>query len=96
MDADIESCLPVRQGAAPSGCGERDLPGGRFLSVTHRGPHGELGRSYARLFAAVRERGWDYERPLREIYHKGPGMLWRGNPRGYVTELLVPIGAPGE
>jgi effector-binding domain-containing protein len=92
-DADIETCFPVGEGAALAGCNVRVLSPGRFLSVVHRGPYAELGRSYARLFTEMRERGLEHGRPIREIYRKGPGMLWRGNPRNYVTELLLPIKA---
>ena len=25
--------------------------------------------------------------PTREIYHKGPGMIFRGSPKNYLTEI---------
>ena len=25
--------------------------------------------------------------PIREIYIKGPGMIFRGNPKKYITEI---------
>ena len=34
--------------------------------------------------------------PSREIYLKGPGMFFKGNPHKYVTEIQLPIApAPG-
>jgi effector-binding domain-containing protein len=27
--------------------------------------------------------------PTREVYLKGPGMIFRGNPRKYLTEIQV-------
>jgi len=29
--------------------------------------------------------------PLMEIYHKGPGMLFKGNPDKYLTELQISV-----
>lgn len=29
--------------------------------------------------------------PSREIYLKGPGMIFKGNPNKYVTEIIIPI-----
>lgn len=28
---------------------------------------------------------------IREIYIKGPGMMFKGNPEKYITEILYPI-----
>jgi hypothetical protein len=30
-------------------------------------------------------------RPTREIYYKGPGMIFRGNPKNYLTEIQMLI-----
>jgi hypothetical protein len=27
--------------------------------------------------------------PMREIYVKGPGMILRGNPKNYLTEIQI-------
>jgi hypothetical protein len=29
--------------------------------------------------------------PTREVYLKGPGMIFKGNPKRYLTEIQVPI-----
>jgi effector-binding domain-containing protein len=29
--------------------------------------------------------------PTREVYLKGPGMIFRGNPKNYVTEIQIPV-----
>ena len=93
-DADIQSCLPLRTkpGNVPSGLQVHELPGGTFLTLIHLGPYSELGRSYERLFTYLHEKGLHALLPSREIYLKGPGMLFRGNPRKYLTEIQVQIG----
>lgn len=29
--------------------------------------------------------------PFREVFIKGPGMILKGNPEKYITEILFPI-----
>lgn len=60
------------------------------------GAYEELGRSYEKVFAFIRERGYEIEIPTREFYLKGPGMIFRGNPAKYLTEIQVLVKeAPG-
>jgi DNA-binding transcriptional MerR regulator/effector-binding domain-containing protein len=97
-DADFESCMPVRAGKPVAGISVRELPGGRCVALLHRGPYDDLGRSYAKILDYVRSRGYDVVLPTREIYHKGPGMIFRGNPKSYLTEIqmLIKPGEPAE
>ena len=37
----------------------------------------------------VAEKGYAATLPYREIYLKGPGMLFRGNPKNYLTEIQI-------
>ena len=72
-----------------------ELPGGRCVSLLHRGPYDELGRSYQRVFEYLEGKGLKPALPTREVYLKGPGMIFRGNPKRYLTEILLPIGGKG-
>lgn len=89
--ADFEPCVPVRKGSDGDGIRVRELPGCRCLSLVHKGPYETLRESYARLFRAAAERGLAVKLPTREIYRKGPGMIFKGNPRNYLTEILLPV-----
>ncbi len=91
QDADIESCIPVRSGREAEGFCVHTLPGGRAVSLMHRGPYSEISRSYARLMGHFQERSLEPLLPIREIYRKGPGLLFRGNPKKYLTEIQVPV-----
>jgi DNA-binding transcriptional MerR regulator len=93
-DADFETCMPIRKGNAIEGIAVRQLPGGDCVSLMHRGPYEQLGRSYARLFEHVSQKGYCVECPTREIYLKGPGMIFKGNPKNYLTEIQVFYAAP--
>jgi DNA-binding transcriptional MerR regulator/effector-binding domain-containing protein len=90
-DADIASCLPIRteRPAVPPFEVQR-LQATRALCLRHRGPYDEIHRSYARVLALATERGIEPLAPFREIYLKGPGLILRGNPRDYLTEIQIP------
>jgi len=90
-DADIESCVPIRKGKEREGITVRMLEGGRFVSLLHKGPYSALGRSYERIIDYMKEKGHEVEAPCRELYHKGPGMIFKGNPKNYLTEILFQI-----
>lgn len=91
-DADMEPCFPVRAAAKESpGISIRELPGGRCAALLHRGPYDELGRSYEKLFAYIEQKGYKTLLPSREVYLKGPGMIFRGNPKKYLTEIQILI-----
>jgi DNA-binding transcriptional MerR regulator/effector-binding domain-containing protein len=90
-DADFEPCFPIRRDVAAAGVRVRTLPGGRGLSLIHRGPYDQLGRSYAKILQHAHERKLDLALPTREIYVKGPGMIFKGNPKNYLTEIQLPF-----
>jgi DNA-binding transcriptional MerR regulator len=91
-DADFDACMPVRGGKSTALISVRELKGGRYISLLHLGPYEELGRSYAKVLGYAREKGYQVAMPTREIYHKGPGMIFRGNPKKYLTEIQMLIG----
>jgi DNA-binding transcriptional MerR regulator/effector-binding domain-containing protein len=88
-DADFEACMPVRQAKAVDGVSVRELPGGRCVALLHKGPYDQLGRSYAVILKHVQDKGYRVLMPTREVYLKGPGMIFKGNPRNYLTEIQM-------
>jgi DNA-binding transcriptional MerR regulator/effector-binding domain-containing protein len=93
-DADFEACMPIRGGNPMEDVTVRELPGGRCVSLLHQGPYDQLSRSYARILDYIHEKGYSVALPTREIYHKGPGMIFRGNPKNYITEIQMLINEP--
>jgi len=93
-DADFEPGFPVRREVEADGVSLHRLPGGRCISLVHRGPYEELGRSYARALKYAKQHGYELQLPTREVYLKGPGMIFRGNPKKYLTEIQLPLEAP--
>jgi DNA-binding transcriptional MerR regulator/DNA gyrase inhibitor GyrI len=88
-DADFEVCMPIRRGKAADGISVRELPGGRCVSLLHKGSYEEISRSYEKILAYIRKKGYEIAMPTREVYLKGPGMIFRGNPRNYLTEIQM-------
>lgn len=88
-DADFEVCFEVKRGIEKEGIACRELSGGSALSVMHLGPYEKLGRAYGLLFEALKQSDAVSKRPIREIYHKGPGFILKGNPEKYLTEVQV-------
>jgi DNA-binding transcriptional MerR regulator len=90
-DADIEVAFPVRAPVRAEGIDCRILPGGKMVTLIHRGPYEEIGRTYRRIFDYLGERNLRPSIPSREVYLKGPGMLFTGNPKKYLTEVQVRV-----
>jgi effector-binding domain-containing protein len=86
-DADFEACVPIRQKKDVEGVSVRELAGGHCVSLVHLGPYEQLKQSYARIREYVSERKLQVILPTREIYLKGPGMIFKGNPKKYITEI---------
>jgi DNA-binding transcriptional MerR regulator/effector-binding domain-containing protein len=90
-DANFEPCMPIRTAIQSNGISVRELPAAHCATLIHRGPYDELKSSYARLLKYVNEHGYKISLPTREIYLKGPGMIFRGTPQKYLTEIQIPI-----
>lgn len=90
-DANFEPCMPIRKAKEVEGFSVRELPGGRCVCLLHKGPYEQLGRSYAKILEYVKKKGYEIECPTREVYLKGPGMILKGNPKNYLTEIQMLI-----
>ena len=88
-DVDLEACFPLREAREAEGISVRELAGGRCVALLHQGPYETLGRSYERIFQYINEKGYKTTLPSREVYLKGPGMIFRGNPKKYLTEIQL-------
>lgn len=91
-DAEFEPCMPLKKevplpSSSSEGMSVRRLPGGKCISLMHPGPYDQLKASYSRILSYAAARGHQTAVPSREIYHKGPGMIFKGNPEKYLTEI---------
>lgn len=88
-DANYEACFPVKGGKSSDGIEVKELAGGRAVTLIHLGPYQELTRSYDRIMRYLDEHHLEAECPTREVYLKGPGLIFRGNPKKYLTEIQI-------
>jgi DNA-binding transcriptional MerR regulator len=88
-NASFEVAIPIKHGKSTEEIQVKELSGGRCLSLMHLGPYDELKRSYAVILKFAADHGMQYAIPTREIYHKGPGVIFRGNPKKYLTEIQL-------
>ncbi|MDZ7319785.1 MAG: MerR family transcriptional regulator [candidate division KSB1 bacterium] len=88
-DADFEVCFPIRKGKDEDGISVRELRGGKCVALIHKGPYEILGDSYKRIFAYIHDKGYRPHLPSREVYIKGPGWIFKGNPKNYLTEIQI-------
>ena len=92
-DADFEACMPIRQGESTDEISVRELPGGRCVALLYKGPYEELGPAYEKIKRYLTDKGQETGVPSREIYIKGPGMIFKGNPKNYLTEIQILVDA---
>ncbi len=90
-DASFEVCMPVRKGQSVDNIEVRELTGGTCISLIHRGPYDQIGTAYSKIVEFARQQGYQIVTPTREVYLKGPGMILKGNPKKYVTEIQMLI-----
>lgn len=89
--ADIEVCLPVKEKVTGEGIEYKTLPKFKALITTHTGSYETISQAYKALLDYAHKNNIELTVPTREIYIKGPGMMFKGNPDKYVTEIAIPI-----
>jgi effector-binding domain-containing protein len=59
--------------------------------LIHEGGYDTIGVTYQKATDAVVGAGKILQVPSREVYLKGPGMIFRGNPASYRTEVQLVV-----
>ena len=67
----------------------RTLPSVTVASAMCRGSYAQMGEINAAVAQWIEDNGWDYDGPMFNIYHVGPGQTQ--NPEEFVTEVCYPI-----
>lgn len=90
-EADIELCVPAKGLVTGTHINSKQLPKIKAICTTHIGSYKTLNYAYKALLDYAKEHNIECKLPSREIYHKGPGMIFKGNPNKYITEIVIPI-----
>ncbi len=88
-DADIEACISLKKDVNKKGTTTKVLNGGKAVTIIHKGPYETLGNSYKKIYEFISMGELKIHLPTREIYLKGPGTIFRGNPKKYITEIQM-------
>ena len=87
--ADFEGGFPVKKEIKSENIDTRLLSGGKVVYIIHHGSYDSIGNSYKKLFHYIDKKKVKDFSHCREIYLKGPGMIFKGNPNKYVTEIQI-------
>ena len=90
-DADIELCVPTTKLISGSGISAKRLPAIKAICTTHTGSYTKLNLAYKSLLDYAGDHHLICLTPSREVYLKGPGMIFKGNENNYVTEIMIPF-----
>jgi DNA-binding transcriptional MerR regulator len=90
-DADIELCVPTTELISSSSISSKKLPAIKTICTTHTGSYDKLNLAYKALLDYANEHNMKCLTPSREIYIKGPGMIFKGNSEKYITDIMIPF-----
>lgn len=90
-EADIEICLPVSGVVSAEGVTYKTLPAVKALTTTHIGSYETISQAYKAALDYAHVNNMNLTIPTREVYIKGPGMMFKGNPDKYETEIVLPV-----
>ncbi len=90
-EAEMSLCVPTQQTPTGQGVEVNVLPGGKAACLTHVGPYETLHLAYQAMNQYLAENNLVLCPPCREVFVKGPGMVIKGNPEHYITELIFPL-----
>lgn len=88
--ADIELCVPIKKAVSEGRITSRTLPSIKGISTLHYGSYDGLNQAYKALMDYAKENQIKLTTPSREIYIKGPGLVFKGNENNYITEIILP------
>ena len=64
---------------------------GEAAEILHVGSYDKEGPTVERLHAFIKAQGYEISGPHEEIYIKGPGMIFAGDPNTYETVIRYPV-----
>jgi len=88
---ELDLCVPTAETPAGNGIEIKEMPRIKAVCVTHTGSYETIQGAYAAIDKYAADHGLQLQPPFREVFIKGPGMVMKGNPDKYVTEILFPI-----
>lgn len=88
---DMELCVPTEEVPAGNGVEVKELSRMKALCIIHIGSYDTLNCAYEAADRYAAEHQITLGTPFQEVFIKGPGMILKGNPEKYITEIQFPI-----
>lgn len=88
---EMDLCVPTDMEPFGNGVEIKKIPGTKVLCTTHVGGYELLHNAYEAIEEYAAQNKIQLGMPYREVYVKGPGMLLKGNPHKYISEIIFPI-----
>ncbi len=92
-DPDVEAAVPVTGKIQEDGKTKvyQLTAVEQMACLVYQGPYEEISKGYQALMIWLDSNGYKMNGPNREIYLKGPGLILKGNPANYLTEIQQPV-----
>lgn len=88
-DFEMELCVPVNRMIESRGdLVSHEVPSGQAAVTIHKGPYSEMEPVYKDLDAWLKENGYRYAGPAREVYLNDPDQVAESD---LLTEVSIPI-----
>jgi effector-binding domain-containing protein len=88
-DFEMELCVPVSRLLESKGeIVAREVPGGLAAVTLHKGPYSTVEPAYSDLDAWVKENGYRYAGPAREVWLNDPSQVAEAD---LLTEISFPV-----
>lgn len=90
-EAHIEICIPIKKKFVSKQCNIKVLPELTGIATLHQGSYEALNLAYKNILDYAFQHHLELITPSRELYIKGPGKIFKGNPNTYQTQIILPI-----
>lgn len=88
---EMDLCVPTAENPNGNGISVKEIPRIKAVCVTHVGSYETMQYAYEAIDRYAQENKLTLQAPFREVFIKGPGMVMKGNPDKYITEVQFPI-----
>lgn len=88
---EMDLCVPTSENPNGNGVSVKEMPRIKAVCVTHIGSYETIQCAYEAIDRYAQEKNLTLQPPFREVFIKGPGMLIKGNPEKYITEIQFPL-----
>ncbi|MCW6109100.1 GyrI-like domain-containing protein [Clostridium sporogenes] len=91
--ADLELCIPTSVTPNGKGISLKEIPPTKAVCLTHIGSYDTLMMAYdaIRIYIESNDLAEQVQPPWREVFIKGPGLIFKGDAKKYITEIVFPI-----